>query len=41
MRSTPQVHERVADAVREAAIRTGIAHLERAPVGLSTITQPP
>ncbi len=30
----PAVHERVADAVRDAAIRTGIAHVERAPVGL-------
>ena len=30
----PAVHERVADAVREAAIHTGIAHLDRAPVGL-------
>ncbi|MGH9116677.1 MAG: NAD-dependent malic enzyme [Acidimicrobiales bacterium] len=30
----PAVHERVADAVRDAAIRTGIAHPERAPHGL-------
>jgi malate dehydrogenase (oxaloacetate-decarboxylating) len=30
----PNVHQQVADAVREAAIRTGIAHLERSPVGL-------
>jgi malate dehydrogenase (oxaloacetate-decarboxylating) len=30
----PTVHQRVADAVRQAAIDTGIARLERAPVGL-------
>jgi malate dehydrogenase (oxaloacetate-decarboxylating) len=30
----PNVHERVADAVREAAIKSGVAHLDRAPAGL-------
>ncbi len=30
----PNVHERVADAVREAAIESGAAHLDRAPAGL-------
>jgi malate dehydrogenase (oxaloacetate-decarboxylating) len=30
----PNVHERVAEAVRDAAIESGVAHLERAPMGL-------
>ena len=30
----PNVHERVADAVRGAAIESGVAHLDRAPMGL-------
>jgi malate dehydrogenase (oxaloacetate-decarboxylating) len=30
----PAVHERVADAVREAAVASGVAHLDRAPKGL-------
>ncbi len=30
----PNVHEQVADAVREAAIKSGVARLERAPAGL-------
>jgi malate dehydrogenase (oxaloacetate-decarboxylating) len=30
----PAVHERVADAVRDAAITSGIANLDRAPIGL-------
>ena len=30
----PNVHERVADAVREAAIKSGVARLDRAPTGL-------
>jgi malate dehydrogenase (oxaloacetate-decarboxylating) len=30
----PNVHERVADAVREAAMKSGVAHLDRAPKGL-------
>jgi malate dehydrogenase (oxaloacetate-decarboxylating) len=30
----PNVHERVADAVREAAIESGAARLDRAPTGL-------
>jgi malate dehydrogenase (oxaloacetate-decarboxylating) len=30
----PDVHERVADAVREAAIKSGAARLDRAPTGL-------
>jgi len=30
----PNVHERVADAVRSAAIQSGVAHLDRAPMGL-------
>jgi malate dehydrogenase (oxaloacetate-decarboxylating) len=30
----PNVHERVADAVREAAIKSGVASLDRAPTGL-------
>jgi malate dehydrogenase (oxaloacetate-decarboxylating) len=30
----PNVHERVADAVRSAAIESGVAHLDRAPKGL-------
>ena len=30
----PNVHERVSDAVRSAAIESGVAHLDRAPVGL-------
>jgi malate dehydrogenase (oxaloacetate-decarboxylating) len=30
----PTVHERVAEAVREAAIESGAAHLDRAPTGL-------
>src|SRR5215203_3174051 len=29
-----QVHEQVADAVRNAAVQSGVAHLDRAPVGL-------
>ena len=29
-----RVHEQVAEAVREAAIQSGIAHLDRAPMGL-------
>jgi malate dehydrogenase (oxaloacetate-decarboxylating) len=29
-----RVHEQVADSVREAAIQSGIAHLDRAPMGL-------
>jgi malate dehydrogenase (oxaloacetate-decarboxylating) len=30
----PNVHERVADAVREAAIKSGVARLDRVPTGL-------
>jgi malate dehydrogenase (oxaloacetate-decarboxylating) len=30
----PSVHERVADAVREAAVASGVAHPERVPAGL-------
>ncbi len=30
----PNVHERVADAVRDAAIKSGVARLDRAPTGL-------
>ena len=30
----PNVHERVAEAVRRAAIESGVAHLDRAPIGL-------
>lgn len=30
----PNVHERVAEAVRDAAVESGVAHLERAPTGL-------
>jgi malate dehydrogenase (oxaloacetate-decarboxylating) len=30
----PNVHERVSDAVRSAAIESGVAHLDRAPMGL-------
>jgi malate dehydrogenase (oxaloacetate-decarboxylating) len=30
----PNVHERVADAVREAAIKSGVARLDKAPTGL-------
>jgi malate dehydrogenase (oxaloacetate-decarboxylating) len=30
----PNVHERVAAAVRDAAIESGVAHLQRAPMGL-------
>jgi malate dehydrogenase (oxaloacetate-decarboxylating) len=30
----PNVHERVANAVREAAMKSGVAHLDRAPKGL-------
>jgi len=30
----PNVHERVADAVRNAAVESGVAHLDRAPMGL-------
>ena len=30
----PDVHERVAEAVREAATKSGVAHLDRAPKGL-------
>ncbi len=30
----PAVHERVAEAVRDAAVNSGVARLERAPVGL-------
>jgi malate dehydrogenase (oxaloacetate-decarboxylating) len=30
----PNVHERVADAVREAAIKSGVARLDRVPAGL-------
>jgi malate dehydrogenase (oxaloacetate-decarboxylating) len=30
----PNVHEQVADAVREAAIKSGVGRLERAPAGL-------
>lgn len=30
----PEVHRQVASAVREAAIESGVAHLERAPTGL-------
>jgi two-component SAPR family response regulator len=30
----PNVHERVADAVREAAVGSGVAHLEWVPAGL-------
>ena len=29
-----QVHEQVADAVRDAAVQSGVAHLDRAPMGL-------
>jgi len=28
------VHEQVADAVRDAAIQSGVAHLDSAPMGL-------
>src|SRR5215203_4782649 len=30
----PNVHEQVAEAVKQAAIESGVAHLDRAPVGL-------
>ena len=30
----PDVHLQVADAVREAAIESGVARLDRAPIGL-------
>jgi len=30
----PNVHERVSNAVRNAAIKSGVAHLDRAPMGL-------
>ncbi len=30
----PNVHERVAEAVRSAAVESGVAHLDRAPMGL-------
>ncbi|MGH3145299.1 MAG: NAD-dependent malic enzyme [Rubrobacter sp.] len=30
----PNVHERVADAVRSAAVESGVAHLDHAPMGL-------
>jgi malate dehydrogenase (oxaloacetate-decarboxylating) len=30
----PSVHERVANAVRDAAVESGVAHLDRAPIGL-------
>jgi malate dehydrogenase (oxaloacetate-decarboxylating) len=30
----PNVHERVADTVRDAAVKSGISHLERAPRGM-------
>jgi malic enzyme len=29
-----QVHEQVADAVRDAAVQSSVAHLDRAPMGL-------
>ena len=29
-----KVHEQVADAVRDAAVQSGVAHLDRAPMGL-------